>query len=62
MKRMVFNDDRVGVVRGDSVVDMTAVVDGVPHTDAGDLMSAVVARFADLRAPIERDAQVPFSP
>ncbi|MCA3099825.1 MAG: fumarylacetoacetate hydrolase family protein [Rhodocyclaceae bacterium] len=56
MKLMVFNDDRVGVVRGDSVVDVTAAVEGVPHTDAGNLMSAVVARFADLRAPIERAA------
>ena len=56
MKLMVFNDDRVGVVRGVSVVDVTAAVEGVPHTDAGNLMSAVVARFADLRAPIERAA------
>ena len=56
MKLMVFNDDRVGVVRGDSVVDVTAAVEGVPHSDAGNLMSAVVARFADLRAPIERAA------
>lgn len=56
MKLMVFNDDRVGVVRGDSAVDVTAAVEGVPHTDAGNLMSAVVARFADLRAPIERAA------
>ncbi|MFN8772415.1 MAG: fumarylacetoacetate hydrolase family protein [bacterium] len=56
MKLMVFNDDRVGVVRGDSVVDVTAAVEGVPHTDVGNLMSAVVARFADLRAPIERAA------
>jgi 2-keto-4-pentenoate hydratase/2-oxohepta-3-ene-1,7-dioic acid hydratase in catechol pathway len=56
MKLMVFNDDRVGVVRGDSVVDVTGAVEGVPHTDAGNLMSAVVARFADLRAPIERAA------
>jgi 2-keto-4-pentenoate hydratase/2-oxohepta-3-ene-1,7-dioic acid hydratase in catechol pathway len=56
MKLMVFNDDRVGVVRGDSVVDVTAAVEGVPHTDAGNLMSAVVARFEDLRAPIERAA------
>ena len=56
MKLMVFNDDRVGVVRGDSVVDVTAAVEGVPHTDAGNLMSAVVAHFADLRAPIERAA------
>jgi 2-keto-4-pentenoate hydratase/2-oxohepta-3-ene-1,7-dioic acid hydratase in catechol pathway len=38
------------------VVDVTAAVEGVPHTDAGNLMSAVVARFADLRAPIERAA------
>ena len=56
MKLMVFNDDRVGVVRGDAVVDVTAAVEGVPHTDAGNLMSAVVAGFADLRAPIERAA------
>ena len=56
MKLMVFNDDRVGVVRGDAVVDVTAAVSGVPHTGAGNLMSAVIARFADLRASIERAA------
>jgi 2-keto-4-pentenoate hydratase/2-oxohepta-3-ene-1,7-dioic acid hydratase in catechol pathway len=44
------------VVRGDSVVDVTAAVSGVPHVGAGDLMSAVIARFADLRAPIEQAA------
>lgn len=56
MKLMIFNDDRVGVVRGDSVVDVTAAVSGVPHVGAGDLMSAVIARFADLRTPIEQAA------
>jgi len=56
MKLMIFNDDRVGVVRGDSVVDVTAAVSGVPHVGAGALMSAVIARFADLRTPIEQAA------
>jgi len=56
MKLMVFDADRIGVLRGEDVVDVTDAVRHLPHTGPGDLMSAVVAGFDDLRASIERAA------
>jgi 2-keto-4-pentenoate hydratase/2-oxohepta-3-ene-1,7-dioic acid hydratase in catechol pathway len=56
MKLMMFNDYRLGVVRGDSVVDVTSVVQKLPHNGPGDLMNVLIARFAEFRAPLERAA------
>jgi 2-keto-4-pentenoate hydratase/2-oxohepta-3-ene-1,7-dioic acid hydratase in catechol pathway len=53
MKLMVFNDNRVGVLKGTNVVDVTQVVSGVPHVGIGDLMNGVIAGFAELRPRIE---------
>ena len=41
MKLAYFNDFRLGVVKGDSIVDVTAVVGDIPHTGPGDLMSGL---------------------
>ncbi len=54
MKLLVFNDARLGVLKGDRVVDVTAVVAGIPHVGIGDLMNALIADWANWRAPIER--------
>src|SRR5256714_15170982 len=56
MKLLYFNDFRLGVLKGDSVVDVSSVVQNVPHTHPGNLISGVIERWADLRAPIERAA------
>jgi len=32
MKLLMFNDYRLGVLHGDSVVDVTATVQKIPHT------------------------------
>jgi 2-keto-4-pentenoate hydratase/2-oxohepta-3-ene-1,7-dioic acid hydratase in catechol pathway len=56
MKLMMFNDYRLGVVRGDSVVDVTSVVQKLPQNGPGDLMNVLIARFAEFRAPLERAA------
>ena len=42
MKLVYFNDFRLGVLKGDSVVDVTSVVQKIPHTGPGDLMSISV--------------------
>jgi len=52
----MFNDFRLGVLKGDSVVDVTAVVQKVPHTGPGDLMNGLIARWADYRGALERAA------
>jgi 2-keto-4-pentenoate hydratase/2-oxohepta-3-ene-1,7-dioic acid hydratase in catechol pathway len=54
MKLLYFNDFRLGVLRGDEVVDVTAVVQNVPHTGPGNLIIGVIERWSDLRSRIER--------
>mgnify|MGYP003346641042 CR=1 FL=1 len=52
MKLMFFNDFRLGVVKGDRVVDVTSIVSGVPHARPQELMTGVIAAFADVRGAI----------
>jgi hypothetical protein len=54
MKLVYFNDFRLGVLKGDTVVDVTSVVQKIPHTGPGDLMNGLIARFAEFRGPLER--------
>lgn len=54
MKLMVFNDNRVGVLKGENVVDITAVISAIPHTGPGNLMSGLIARWADCRGAIDQ--------
>ena len=56
MKLAYFDDYRLGVVLGDDIVDVTAVVRDIPHLGPGDLINGVIARFADYRARIETAA------
>ena len=53
MKLAFFNDYSLGVVKGDSIVDVSAVVSDIPHTGPGDLISTVIARFDAYRAKLE---------
>jgi len=54
MKLMCFNDHRVGVLKGDSVVDITTVIRNIPHHGAGDLMNGLIASFATMRGRIDK--------
>src|SRR5262245_447289 len=56
MKLLYFNDFRLGVLNGDNVVDVTPVVQNVPHTGPGNLIIGVIERWPDLRGPLERAA------
>ncbi len=53
MKICYFDDYRLGVLRGDMVVDVTALVQSVPHTGPHDLISNLIADFASYRAALE---------
>ena len=53
MKIGFFNDFRLGVAKGDNVVDVTTIVANVPHTGPHDLINGVIEQFAHLRAAIE---------
>jgi len=45
MRICYFNDFKLGVVKGDGVVDVTDVVNDIPHTGPENLISGLIARF-----------------
>ena len=53
MKLAFFNDFKLGVVKGESIVDVSAVVQDIPHSGPGDLMSGLIARFDQYRGKLE---------
>ena len=57
MKLLYIDDFRLGVLTGDRVVDVMDAVRDVPHTGPHDLISGVIARFAEYRARLEDAAR-----
>jgi len=54
MKLLFFDDFKLGVMKGDSVVDVSQlVVHEIPHTGPHDLISGLIERFADYRSTFE---------
>ena len=65
MKLLFFDDFKLGVLRGDAVVDVSGVVRDIPHLGPHDLISGLIERFAGYRARLddaaERGTRVPLS-
>jgi 2-keto-4-pentenoate hydratase/2-oxohepta-3-ene-1,7-dioic acid hydratase in catechol pathway len=53
MKLGFFDDFKLGVVKGDTVVDVSAVVRDIPHTGPHNLISGLIERFSDYRKRLE---------
>ena len=53
MKLIYFDAFKLGVLAGDSVIDVGAIVQDVPHTNPGNLMNGLIARFGDYRRRLE---------
>ena len=49
MKLLFFDDFRLGVLKGDNVVDVSDVVDGIPHVHPQHLMGGLIENFEDYR-------------
>jgi len=56
MKLLYFDDFRLGVLKGDTVVDVSKTVKGIPHTGPHDLINGLIERFADYRGKLEKAA------
>ncbi|MFA7249382.1 MAG: fumarylacetoacetate hydrolase family protein [Dehalococcoidia bacterium] len=56
MKLCFFDDFKLGVVKGDAVVDVSAVVQDIPHLEPQDLISGLIERFAQYRLRLEEAA------
>ena len=53
MKLLYFDDYKLGVLKGDNVVDVSAVVHDIPHTGPGNLINGLIERFDDYRSALE---------
>ena len=56
MKLVYFDDFRLGVLKGDAVVDVTQAVRDIPHTGPHNLISGLIERFAQYRGALEKAA------
>ncbi|MDO8598047.1 MAG: fumarylacetoacetate hydrolase family protein [Sulfuricaulis sp.] len=56
MKILFFDDFKLGVLKGDTVVDVSQAVRGIPHTGPHNLISGLIERFAEYRTALEQAA------
>lgn len=56
MRLMFFDEFKLGVVKGDRVVDVSKVAGDIPHTGPHDLISGLIERFSKYRAKLEKAA------
>lgn len=56
MKILFFDDFKLGVLNGDTVVDVSALVRDIPHTGPHNLISGLIERFSDYRVALEKAA------
>jgi 2-keto-4-pentenoate hydratase/2-oxohepta-3-ene-1,7-dioic acid hydratase in catechol pathway len=50
VKLLFFDEFKLGILRGDEVVDVSAVVRDIPSVGPHDVMNGLIARFAEYRA------------
>jgi len=56
VKLLYFDDFRLGVLKGDTVVDVSKTVNSIQHTGPHDLINGLIERFADYRKKLEKAA------
>ncbi|PYN28551.1 MAG: fumarylacetoacetate hydrolase, partial [Candidatus Rokuibacteriota bacterium] len=56
MKIMFFDEFRLGVLKGDAVVDVSRVVQDIPHLGPQDVVRGVIERWAEFRPKLEAAA------
>jgi 2-keto-4-pentenoate hydratase/2-oxohepta-3-ene-1,7-dioic acid hydratase in catechol pathway len=56
MKLALFDDFKLGVIKGDSVVDVSAVVRDIPRLGPQDLMNALIEQFEGYRGKLQKAA------
>lgn len=56
MKLLFFDDYRLGVIKGDTVVDVSRMVSDIPNMGPHNLISGLIEHFADYRGTLEMAA------
>jgi 2-keto-4-pentenoate hydratase/2-oxohepta-3-ene-1,7-dioic acid hydratase in catechol pathway len=57
MKLLFFDDYRLGVLNGDTVMDVHDIVRDIPHSEPQQLISGLIERFAEYRPRLEQATQ-----
>ena len=53
MRLLFFDDFKLGVLKGDSVVDVSDIVQGSPHIGPHDVINGLIEHFSDYRGRLE---------
>jgi 2-keto-4-pentenoate hydratase/2-oxohepta-3-ene-1,7-dioic acid hydratase in catechol pathway len=56
MKLLFFDEFKLGVLKDDTVVDVSSVVSDIPHVGPHDVINGLIARFADRRKALQEAA------
>jgi len=59
VKLLFFDDFKLGVLKADTVFDVSSIVQAVPHTGPHDLISGLIARFGEYRRRLEEAVTQP---
>ena len=57
MKLAYFNEYKLGVLKGDRIVDVSSVVKDIPHTGPHNLINGLIERFGEYRKRLEDTVQ-----
>ena len=53
MKILFFDDWKLGVLKGDAVVDVSDVVKDIPHVGPHDVINGLISRFGEYKAKLQ---------
>ena len=56
MRLLFFDDFKLGVLNGDNVMDVSSVVQDIPHSGPGDLISGLIANFDQYKERLQEAA------
>jgi 2-keto-4-pentenoate hydratase/2-oxohepta-3-ene-1,7-dioic acid hydratase in catechol pathway len=56
MKLLFFDEFKLGVLKGDTVVDVSSVVSDIPHVGPHDVINGLIARFGDRKKALQEAA------
>jgi 2-keto-4-pentenoate hydratase/2-oxohepta-3-ene-1,7-dioic acid hydratase in catechol pathway len=56
MKLLFFDDFKLGILQGNSVIDVTEVVRQIPHTAPHNLIAGLIERFGEYKSVLEQAA------
>ena len=62
MKLLHFDDFKLGVLNGDTVIDVSDIANEVPHIGAHDRINGLIENFDNCRARLEAAASEPLLP